>query len=80
MVSVLVRMKKEKIPQSIPGLWGSDGELARGAELLKTKDPVAIQTAGLAERERKGAEIQRGLYIQSKNRHPRQDGFFPRQF
>ena len=32
-------------PQSIPGVWGSGGKALRGAELWKTKDPTAFQTA-----------------------------------
>lgn len=39
--------EEEKYPRA--WLWGSCGELARGAELFKTKDPAVIQTAGLAE-------------------------------
>ena len=54
---------RRDIPQSIPGLWGSDGELARGAELLKTKDPVAFQTAGLADREKGSRNPTWALYI-----------------
>ena len=63
-------------PQSIPGVWGSGGKAVRGAELLKTKDPIAFQTPNRET----AAEIQCGLYTQSKNRHLRQNGFFPEEF
>lgn len=48
------------------------GNKPEGAELLKTKDPGAFQTAGQAGRE-KG-------FRKSKNRYLQQKGFFLEQF
>lgn len=73
MVSVLVRMREEELnPRASQGFGVQVGKQSEVLNSLKTKDPIAFQTPN-----RETAETYNVGFIQSKNRHLRQNGFFP---
>lgn len=77
MVSVLVRTREEELnPRASQGFGVQVGKQSEVLNFERQKIPLPFKQPT----ERKAAEIQCGLYTQSKNRHLRQNGFFPEQF